>query len=671
VKSVSVKTSVILAALLCLHGVLLAWSAARHSPVAGEVSHLPAGLSHLCLGRFDLYRVNPPLVRTVAAMPVALMCPATNWKRYDISPTVRSDTEVGRDFLAANGSRSLWFFTIARWACIPFSIVGGYACFRWARKLHGMNAGLLAVVLWCFCPYILGHGFLFTPDAHSAAMGIAANYLFWRWLKRPQFAEGLLAGIVLGLAELTKFTLLVFYPLWIVAWLLYKLPEHGIRDAKRWLHEGGMLAAMFCLSAVVVNFGFGFEGSFRRIGEYQFRSELLGGANEAGRATIGNRYSDTWLHAVRMPLPANFVQGIDMQRFDFVRGLPSYLRGQWADHGWWYYYLYALAIKVPLGTWFLVVLAVATTIFGRGYSASRRDEMVVLAPFIVILLLVSCQTGFSVHSRYVIPALPFLFVWISKMGRALEPWDDTIDLTQRRKDAKAGWLFAPWRLGARIRDWFLSRRQPVLAVLVIFALAWSIASSLSIYPRSLSYFNELAAILPTSADASYPKPIGEHDKQQRILSKIKWAISAGPRNGPRHLLDSNIDWGQDLFYLKDWLDEHPNVRLDGVAYWGSYPATLVGISETPKPPIAAQQGDSPIFADQAMGAVRGKSGQPPDDFGPKPGWYALSVNYICGRDRQYRYFLNFEPVAMAGYSIYIYHITLDEANRVRRKLGLP
>jgi hypothetical protein len=26
---------------------------------------------------------------------------------------------------------------------------------------------------------------------------------------------------------------------------------------------------------------------------------------------------------------------------------------------------------------------------------------------------------------------------------------------------------------------------------------------------------------------------------------------------------------------------------------------------------------------------------------------------------------------MAGYSIYIYHITLEDANRVRRGLGLP
>lgn len=57
--------------------------------------------------------------------------------------------------------------------------------------------------------------------------------------------------------------------------------------------------------------------------------------------------------------------------------------------------------------------------------------------------------------------------------------------------------------------------------------------------------------------------------------------------------------------------------------------------------------------------------------GPKPGWYALSVNYIYGRSQQYRYSLHFQPAAMAGYSIYIYHIALDEANRVRKELGLP
>ena len=34
-------------------------------------------------------------------------------------------------------------------------------------------------------------------------------------------------------------------------------------------------------------------------------------------------------------------------------------------------------------------------------------------------------------------------------------------------------------------------------------------------------------------------------------------------------------------------------------------------------------------------------------------------------------FLDLEPVATAGYSIYIYHLTVEDANRVRDKLGLP
>ena len=53
------------------------------------------------------------------------------------------------------------------------------------------------------------------------------------------------------------------------------------------------------------------------------------------------------------------------------------------------------------------------------------------------------------------------------------------------------------------------------------------------------------------------------------------------------------------------------------------------------------------------------------------------VNEIYGvttmneRPDKWRYFLEFEPVATAAYAIYIYHITPDQANRVRRKLGLP
>jgi len=54
------QTVVVLA--LASHTILLAWSAARHSPVWHEPAHLHAGMRVWSQGDFSPYRVNPPLV---------------------------------------------------------------------------------------------------------------------------------------------------------------------------------------------------------------------------------------------------------------------------------------------------------------------------------------------------------------------------------------------------------------------------------------------------------------------------------------------------------------------------------------------------------------------------------------------------------------------------------
>lgn len=638
------QTSLIAAAILLIHALLLGWSATRQSPTRIEPDHIVAGISHVLLGRFDLFRVNPPLVRMVASFPVLAASPKIDWKHYDADPFLRSERDVSKDFFTANGSRALYLITLARWACIPFSLIGGYISFRWAYQLYGNAAGLMAEALWCFCPYVLGHSLLITSDAQAAAVGLVAAYVFWLWLSEPRWDRALLDGLVLGLAELCKYTCLIFYPLWIVLWLFRRLTKRGRIPSGQWQREVAQLVLSIALSILVINIGYGFEGSFSPLCGFRFQSRMLTGVKSLADVPPegDNRFAGTWIGKLPVPLPANMVQGIDKQRYDFERGLPSYLRGKWQKHGWWYYYLYALAIKTPLGTWCLVALAAVVTIFWRDYSASWRDEMVVLAPFFVILIFVSSQAGFSVHSRYVIPALPFLFVWTSKVARVLE----TRPCTQPHFFCMRGAM-----------GWLLNRKQPAVAVLIITAIVWSIGSSLAFYPQSLSYFNELAVVLPTPADISYPKPIGESGKNCGLLSRIAYAITAGPRNGPRHLLNSNIDWGQNFLHLEEWLDRHRDVKLDGLAYYGS-PAMLMVIPTIPPPPTVVPLDENAFY----------RSNDP--QYGPTPGWYALSVKYIYSRDREYRYFLHFEPVAMAGYSIYIYHITLDDANHVRRKLGL-
>lgn len=582
-------------ALVIVHTGLLTWNAWQHSATADELAHLSAGIHYWRTGQCDVYRVNPPLVRAIAAIPVLFARPEFV-PSHSAEQRDRPEFVDGLRFVEDNGARSASLLFFARCACIPLSLIGACVCFRWASRLYGAGAGLVAMALWCFCPNVLGHGALITPDVGAAALGIGACYLFWRWLTQRNWLNTVFAGVALGFAALTKFTWVILFIVWPVLWIIWRRLS-AKRDALiPWARDAARLAAIIVLGMFLINVGYGFEGCLRKVGNQEFISRAFAGPtiNDGRGPSLGNRFRGTWIENAPLLLPANYVSGIDLQRFDFERGKWSYLAGEWRFGGWWHYYLYALAVKVPLGTWVLALLGVAVTLLCRGYATSWRDEMLLLAPLAAILLLVTAHPGVQ-YLRYVLPMLPFAFVWMSKVARA-------VDL-----------------------------KHSILAALGGLALAWSIASSLAVYPHSLSYFNELGG---------------------------------GPTNGHRHLLDSNIDWGQDLFYLKRWLDKHREARPIGVAYFGMYPLEVAGIEAKPPPRIYDVRSCDVSPIQEASG--------------PEPGWYAVSVNFIYGNViggwavvPDYTYFKRFRPVAMAGYSIYIYRITLDEANRVRRELGLP
>jgi hypothetical protein len=381
------------------------------------------------------------------------------------------------------------------------------------------------------------------------------------------------------------------------------------------------------MALLVLNMGYLFDGTFRTLGAYSFQSGLMRGddadaTNE--HPPSRNRFAGTWLGSLPVPLPEAFVQGLDMQRHDFEGGRRSYLRGEWADHGWWYFYLYALLVKEPLGGLCLAALAVVATVFLPAFRAGWRDEILLISIFLAVVGFVSSQSGFSMHSYHILPALPFLYLWASKVGRIFD------------KRRAAG----------------LCSLLPAVTIIVL--LFWTVCSSLIVYPHVLSHFNELAVVLPTSKDASYPTPVPSTERRA-----LATALCAGPRNGPRHLLGSNIDCGQDLFFLEDWCESHPKASPISVSYDGGYPLALTKIKSAGFPPRL-----------QSIGRRVGDE-RKPGNLGPRPGWYALSVNEIYRPSGEYRYFLYFEPEAMAGYSIYIYHINSDEAEKVRRKLGLP
>ncbi|MEZ6121804.1 MAG: glycosyltransferase family 39 protein [Planctomycetaceae bacterium] len=515
-------------------------------------------------------------------------------------------------------------YWVARWACLPFSVLGALTCFVWARDLYGQAAGFISLFLWCFSPTILGHASLITPDAGAAAVGVTACYLFWKWLRRPGLWSACLCGVLLGLTFLTKFTWIVLIPVWFGWWALWKLnwyaeskictdaapassedtqsPTTGCEVAQQGSPPWTQLAAIYVIGWWVLCNGYLMENVFVPLGEFHFSSSALSGEAAAeNRQRGGNRFRGTPLEHLPVPVPRNVLQGIDHLKWEYEHGYRSYLRGETKRGGWWYYYLYAMLVKMPVGT--LLLIGISAGLFsihvGRSlpqtvrrlkqlhqpsegtvddraepsHSASSWDELYLLTPAVVILALVSSQTGFNHHLRYVLPAFPFLFIFAGRTACLLK-----------------------------------SSYRPV-RVIPLLAVAATVVSSLIVYPHGLSYFNEL---------------------------------SGGSINGWRHLDKSNTDWGQDLPLVKEWAGRYPERRPLFVSSYGMVSPESFGIPSARPAPIRTSE--------------RSGSHDEPNTKTWPPGWYIISVTNLVDPGQDVHDFLDREAVGNIAYSMRVYHV---------------
>ena len=127
--------------------------------------------------------------------------------------------------------------------------------------------------------------------------------------------------------------------------------------------------------------------------------------------------------------------------------------------------------------------------------------------------------------------------------------------------------------------------------------------------------------------------------------------AGGPRGGAQHLVDSNIDWGQDLGRLKRWMDVNGVAKID-LAYFGTADPRAYGIDFRKVTLFFDFYPDVPL--------VR-----------PEPGHYlAASVTLLAGvymrGDRDFAKELLDHGIATRG--------TIDDYaadSQSRRRLGLP
>ncbi len=688
----------LLAMLLFVQASLLTWSAYVHSPTWDEPGYLVAGLSHLRDGRFDLYSVNPPLVRTIAAVPVAIFFePTIDWSLYSENPADRSEVAIGRAMIEDNGPQSRWMFFVARLAVLPIALIGTLLCWLIASQLcKSTTAGLIAAALWAFSPDSLAFGSVITPDLATAVSGLAAGWLFWGFYIKPTAGSAALLAAATAIAMLCKSIWLILPAIYLLAFVAlifanWIYQRRSVRHSDRSEHaisvetdsasvgqsrvaaKRVLLGVAACAVAfLLVNAFYGFNGSFVRLKDFAFRSELLTGNSYAAQLArnpsgltssavseaitlsessvvknaersepcldcppatdgvteskavasqfgpehnklSGNRFESSLLGFVPVPLPARYVQGIDIQRLDFEFGnyvsqWQSYFAGQWQQGGWWYFYLVGIVLKTPL-PFLLLLLTTAILLLTTKRSGWNVEMFVcVAAPAISALLLVSWSTEVSRYLRYALPMLPVLAIFGGSVA--------IFFASQNAWQAKAA-----------------------KGMTAVFLLGFTISSMWN-GPHWLSYFN---------------------------------ALAGGPSRGHEWFADCNVDWGQDLHFVEAWLEQHPDAKEDlHLAYFGAYSPVALGI-EFKVPPFSPPVGSTP-----SAFALR--------SYGPMPGWYIISKNYVIGHpmpvpggdgklvlhhDSSLEYFKQFKPIDEIGNSMLVYHLQPAEVNRVRLTMGLP
>lgn len=440
--------------LIVLQAGLLLTSASVHNPIDDELAHLPCGIMHWKTGDRTLYHVNPPLVRMVAAVPVMALYPDLVVPTFDKStePSERPEFMVAYHFLQSNGNPmlcSIYFW--ARSLCIFFPLLGAVVCWLWSRELYGESAGLLAMFLWTTCPLVLGWGATIYPDVPAASLGMLATYLFWRWTCCPNWSRACWAGLALGAALLTKLTLLYMIAVLPVLWCLSRWLGRDSKQRKS-STEGQQCIAIVLMAILIVNLLYGFERTLMPLEGFGFRSELLAGT-KLGQWQRSNRFQDSLIGKVPIPFPEQYVLGFDTQRREFETILWSYLNGQHQKGGWYYYYLFTACIKLPIGTLALFGIALVLTVLQIFKRQQNGAELFLIVPAVVLMLVISSQTGINWYTRYAIPALPFLYVWTSKVASSA----------------------------------FLSR--PALSIMIGLLAVFSALESLSVFPHSISFFN--------------------------------------------------------------------------------------------------------------------------------------------------------------------------------------
>ena len=394
--------------------------AVGHSVTVVELAHLPAGLAIWQRQSVGIYRVCGPLSKLLYSLPSHLAGIRVNYPPlFDTDVRDRREWELGRLFQSQNRRRYHDVYRWTRLLPVLVTLVGGCLVCEWSTRLFGAWPGIASLGIWCWMPPVLAHGSLVTSDMPAAVTFLFALRCLWGFLREPRTNLALLVGFSLGLAVATKFSLVVLYPFCVLLIVARALNGDGLRlttavsQVSRWRLLGfGLLAILG--SIVVIDTLYLYKSVGFRLSQWDHGESSLFRALEL----IKRGRARAWISEVPLPIPLEFVRGIDFQVGDAERIQSAYLLGRTRSGGWWYWYAVAAMLKVPVPVLLLFALSFITrpSMFeGRRPTVLSAQCLLIPAGFLIIAISGITGTGTNAAFRYILPILAPLCVWTGRV----------------------------------------------------------------------------------------------------------------------------------------------------------------------------------------------------------------------------------------------------------------
>lgn len=517
----------IICALLLVNLVLAIHSLLGDSATFDEPLHLASGVAALAHADFRLSPEHPPLGRYLAAWTSLAAGNAwiepdfPGWRACDVNPVA-----VRWAFELNDGHRLV---VLGRFGMLPLLPLTCLAVYLLGRRLAGPNAGLLALAIAALCPSLLAHGRLITTDMPITCAVAWSLLTFARLMERSALGRFVAAGLAIGAASVAKFSWPLLLPALAVMAVCTAASSRRVllprRRAAR-VDDNGPPAlhtaphkALYALAAAA---GLAMVVWLTIWTTYGWRLPMLppppadDAAAAALHADAEAAIARDWAIALHNPdgspragavaLVCRWAADAGLLPDAYVFGLARalFLTGQRVS------FLNGEISEHGRLAYFPTAFAIKTPIaamalIGAGAAALVLRRAAVRDP----VLLAGVATFVAVYALYVMRG--------------------DLNIGHRHLLPVYPLLYALAGAAAVCGAGRAGR------VFVGAAVAWLVGAAGFIHPHYLAYFNEFVG---------------------------------GPANGHRYLLDSNIDWGQDLLRLAAYAEQNADEHIQ-LAYFGS------------------------------------------------------------------------------------------------------